>query len=122
MHKVTVSISSFCRLYHVITPESEYETHSSRSEVRMTACLSASFRSAISLSKCVTTLSVLSLQIYGVPTVRKDIKAPRKQSIANAQNYGNEPNSMQLIHPSATAERGVNEQHYNQQMSKDALR
>ncbi|DBA88436.1 TPA: hypothetical protein ACH3X2_004926 [Trebouxia sp. C0005] len=61
-------------------------------------------------------------RIYGVPTVRKDIRAPRKQSIANAQNYGNEPNSMQLIHPSATAERGVTEQHYKQQMSKDVMR
>jgi len=88
----------------------------------MTACLSASFGSATTLSKCVTSLRVLSLQIYGVPTVRKDIKAPKKQSIANAQNYGNEPNSMQLIHPCATAERGVNEQHYNQQMSKAAIR
>ncbi len=90
--------------------------------MRMAARLSASLTSATSLSKCVTPLPVLSLQIYGVPTVRKDIKAPKKQSIANAQNYGNEPNSMQLIHPCATAERGVNEQHYNQQMSKDAIR
>jgi hypothetical protein len=106
----------------VTTPESEYETCLSRSQVRITARLSASFGSATTLFKCVKSLRVLSLQIYGVPTVRKDIKAPKKQSIANAQNYGNEPNSMQLIHPSATAERGVNEQHYNQQMSKDALR
>jgi len=90
--------------------------------VRLTACLSASFRSATVRSKRVTSLPALSLQIYGVPTVRKDIRAPKKQSIANAQNYGNEPNSMQLIHPSATAERGVNEQHFNQQMSKDAMR
>jgi len=57
-----------------------------------------------------------------VPTVRKDIIAPRKQSIANAQNYGNEPDSMQLIHPAAAAERGVNEQHYLQQMSQGAMR
>ena len=62
------------------------------------------------------------VQIYGVPTVRYDIKAPKKQSIANAQNYGNEPNSKQLIHPVAMVERGINEQHFLQQMSKDAIR
>lgn len=62
------------------------------------------------------------LQIYGVPTVRHDIKAPRKQSIANAQNYGNEPNSKQLIHPAAMVERGIHEQHFLQQMPKDAIR
>ena len=62
------------------------------------------------------------MQIYGVPTVRHDIKAPRKQSIANAQNYGNEPNSQQLIHPAAMVERGIHEQHFLQQMPKDAIR
>ena len=62
------------------------------------------------------------MQIYGVPTVRHDIKAPRKQSIANSQNYGNEPNSRQLIHPAAMVERGVHEQHFLQQMSKDTIR
>ena len=54
--------------------------------------------------------------------MRHDIKAPRKQSIANAQNYGNEPNSRQLIHPAAMVERGVHEQHFLQQMSKAAIR
>ena len=48
--------------------------------------------------------------------------APRKQSIANAQNYGNEPNSRQLIHPAAMVERGIHEQHFLQQMPKDAVR
>lgn len=67
------------------------------------------------------TLALL-LQIYGVPTVRHDIRAPRKQSIANAQNYGNEPDSMQLIHPAASAERGVNELHYAQQLSQNSVR
>ncbi|KAL3146785.1 hypothetical protein ABBQ38_014767 [Trebouxia sp. C0009 RCD-2024] len=61
-------------------------------------------------------------RIYGVPTVRHDIKAPKKQSIANAQNYGNEPNSRQLIHPAAMVERGITEQHFLQQMPKDAMR
>ena len=67
-------------------------------------------------------LTSAGMQIYGVPTVRHDIKAPKKQSIANAQNYGNEPNSKHLIHPATMVERGINEQHFLQHMSKDAMR
>lgn len=62
------------------------------------------------------------LQIYGLPTVRRDIQAPKKQSIANDQNYGSEPNSRQLINPAASSERGISQQQLQQQLSPDALR
>ena len=65
--------------------------------------------------------SFLFIQVYGLPTVRKDIQAPRKQSIANDQNYGNEPNSRQLINPAASAEQGVTQQQLEQLLSFDAI-
>lgn len=65
---------------------------------------------------------ILLLQIYGVPSVRRDITAPKKQSIANDQNYGNEPNSRQLISPASSSERGLAPQQLQQQLSHEALR
>ena len=53
-------------------------------------------------------------EVFGVPEVRLDIPAPSFKSVANTQNYGNEPDAHQLIHPTMTANRGVNEEHYLQ--------
>lgn len=47
-----------------------------------------------------------------MPSVRTDLHEPRARSIANTQNYGNEPNVFSLLSPCATAERGVNEAHF----------
>ena len=49
-----------------------------------------------------------------MPTVRLDIPAPLVKSVANTQNYGNEADAHQLIHPTTTADRGVNEENYIQ--------
>ncbi|KAK9804914.1 hypothetical protein WJX72_011725 [[Myrmecia] bisecta] len=59
---------------------------------------------------------------FGLPTVRTDIVPPKHRSVANVHNYGNEPDTMQLIHPTATAERGISEEHYLKLRSKDELR
>ena len=87
-----------------------------------THCNSASSALQLLLLPSLSSTGLICLQIYGVPTVRHDIKRPQKQSIANAQNYGNEPNSRQLINPAANADRGVAEQQYQEQMSMHAMR
>eukprot|EP00803_Ostreobium_quekettii_P003040 evm.model.scf_1563.2 EVM.evm.TU.scf_1563.2 scf_1563:10976-23713(+) len=61
-------------------------------------------------------------KVFGIPTVRLDIPAPTTQSVANTQNYGNEPGAHHLIHPTATADRGVNEEHYLKPWGRDQLR
>ena len=38
-------------------------------------------------------------RVFGVPTIRSDIQAPAKPSIACVQNYGNEEKSVELLFP-----------------------
>lgn len=49
---------------------------------------------------------------FGVPSVRTDLHPPARASIANAQNFGGEPDASALLAPCSTADRGVNEEHY----------
>eukprot|EP00892_Ulva_mutabilis_P010820 jgi/Ulvmu1/810/UM010_0184.1 len=51
-------------------------------------------------------------RIFGVPSVRTDLHPPTRASIANAQNFGAEPDAAALLSPCSTADRGVNEEHY----------
>lgn len=55
---------------------------------------------------------------FGLPSVRTDLYPPTRASIANAQNFGNEPDAAALLSPCSTADRGVNEDHYS--MRRDA--
>jgi EF-hand domain-containing family member B len=62
-----------------------------------------------------------SVHTFGVPSVRTDLHPPSRASIANAQNYGNEPNAYSLLVPCATADRGVNEEHYAAKKSREEV-
>jgi EF-hand domain-containing family member B len=44
---------------------------------------------------------------FGLPSVRTDLAVPRQRSVANVQNYGNEPDVFSLLAPGSTAERCV---------------
>jgi hypothetical protein len=57
-----------------------------------------------------------------VPSVRTDLPEPASLSVANTQNFGNEPNAFSLLAPCSTADRGVNEVHYLQRHERGALR
>jgi hypothetical protein len=46
---------------------------------------------------------------FGVPSVRGDIPAPRTRSVADHQNYGDEPGAFTLIYTSKFATSGVDE-------------
>jgi hypothetical protein len=50
--------------------------------------------------------------------VRTDLPEPKHVSMANVQNFGNEPSTMCLLSPCSTADRGVNETHYLRRQSK----
>ena len=58
---------------------------------------------------------------FGVPSVRTDLAAPRQLSLANAQNFGNEPSAFSLLAPCSTADRGVNETQYVQRHGREAI-
>ena len=58
---------------------------------------------------------------FGVPSVRTDLPAPAHTSVANTQNWGNEPNAFSLLAPCSTADRGVNEVHYLQRHDRAAI-
>jgi len=59
---------------------------------------------------------------FGVPSVRTDLPAPRSVSVANATNFGNEPDAASLVFPSAGAERGVGDQVMSRAVDADEIR
>lgn len=59
---------------------------------------------------------------YGVPSVRTDLHLRSRTSVANAQNYGNEPDAMSLLSPCSTADRGVNEHTYAEKRDRDGIK
>merc|ERR1711918_275053 len=44
---------------------------------------------------------------FGVPNVRTDLPMPRIRSVADNQNYGDEPDAKELLYPSKHAWKGV---------------
>lgn len=63
-----------------------------------------------------------SSRIFGVPSVRDDIKPPAKRSVADPQNYGDEPSVKELLYPAPYATRGVNEGDFLRPMPKEKLK
>lgn len=47
--------------------------------------------------------------LYGVPTVRADIPAPRFRRISDITNYGDQASAYALLHPSIYSDKGVHE-------------
>lgn len=73
-----------------------------------------------SISKCVfsSPIDVLGYPIYGVPTIRSDIPAPRIRRIDDKKNYGDEGNAYSLLYPSIFGQKGVFERDFFQTRSK----
>lgn len=59
---------------------------------------------------------------FGVPGVRTDIAPPRARSVADHQNYGDEPGAFTVMYPSKYAVNGVDELDFNSPMSKAKLK
>jgi hypothetical protein len=59
-------------------------------------------------------------RIYGCPTIRYDIKAPRNRSISDMSNYGNEPNAHTTMYPSKYSR--ITEEDFDTLVSRQTIR
>ena len=59
---------------------------------------------------------------FGCPSIRTDIPYREKRSISDYQNYGDEPEAVDLLFPSTFAELGVSEWDFQQQRDRQALK
>ncbi|KAM9309946.1 EF-hand domain-containing family member B [Pholidichthys leucotaenia] len=53
-----------------------------------------------------------SSRIFGIPTVRSDLPAPRIKRVSDTTNYGDTFTAADLLHPSVHAVRGVHQEHF----------
>lgn len=67
-------------------------------------------------------IGVLGYPIYGVPTIRSDIPAPRIRRISDRTNYGEEGNAYSLLHPTIFGQKGVFERDFFKTRSKKEVR
>ncbi|GMF09579.1 unnamed protein product [Phytophthora lilii] len=59
---------------------------------------------------------------FGVPTIRSDIPAPARRSIADGQNYGDDVNAQALLYPEAFDSSGVTNAEFAQPRDEKYLR
>nr|XP_036852191.1 EF-hand domain-containing family member B [Manis javanica] len=59
--------------------------------------------------------------IYGVPTIRSDIPAPRIRRVSDRTNYGEEGNAYSLLHPTIFGQKGVYERDFFKPKSKKEI-
>lgn len=62
-----------------------------------------------------------AMQVFGLPSVRVDIPEPLIRSVANTQNFGNEPTALQLLLPPKCVDLGVQQEHLLQPRSRQEL-
>lgn len=62
------------------------------------------------------------MRTFGLPTIRKDIPYKGFRSVADYQNYGDEPEAVDLLFPSNLAENGVSELEFRQTRTRDEIR
>ena len=49
---------------------------------------------------------------FGCPTIRSDIKAPKRRSVGDNNNYGDDTNAYALLHPAQYAGMGVEDKDF----------
>ena len=59
---------------------------------------------------------------FGVPTIRNDIPKKERKSVADSQNYGDEPDAVELLFPKSYPEFGITEEDFNQPRSKEEIK
>jgi hypothetical protein len=59
---------------------------------------------------------------FGLPTVRSDVPQKKLRSVADYQNYGDEPEAVDLLFPSNYSELGVSEADFRQLRSREEIR
>lgn len=73
------------------------------------------------ISAVVGAIPSICYPIYGVPTIRSDIPAPRIRRISDRTNYGEEGNAYSLLYPSIFSQKGVYERDFFQPRSKKEI-
>ena len=58
---------------------------------------------------------------FGTPTIRTDVVKKKVKSVADTQNYGDEPDARGVIYPTRFSERGLFEDDFRQTLPKDDL-
>jgi len=61
-------------------------------------------------------------RVFGVPTIRNDIKKPAMRSVADTNNYGDEPASVGLLFPQRFADLGVDPSDFEALREKEVIR
>ena len=62
-----------------------------------------------------------SERVFGAPSIRSDLNAPKVKSVADNQNYGNELGAFSLIYPSNALNGGLADEEYLSPRSADEL-
>ena len=61
-------------------------------------------------------------RIFGVPSIRTDIPNKRLKSVADHQNYGDEPEAIDLLCPATFVELGISEVDFEKSRSRDEIK
>ena len=61
-------------------------------------------------------------RVFGAPTIRLDIPFKQKKSMADHQNYGDEPDAVDLLFPNAFTELGVSSYDFATLRSRDEIK
>ncbi|KAG1688725.1 hypothetical protein DVH05_003162 [Phytophthora capsici] len=61
-------------------------------------------------------------RLFGIPTIRSDIPAPARRSIADGQNYGDDANAQALLYPQEFASSGVTNAEFAEPRDEKYLR
>jgi hypothetical protein len=61
-------------------------------------------------------------RVFGAPTIRLDIPYKEKKSVADHQNYGDEPDAVNLLFPNTFTEMGVTEYDFSALRSREEIR
>lgn len=61
-------------------------------------------------------------RVFGTPTIRNDIPFKEKRSVADHQNYGDEPDAVDLLFPTTFTELGISEYEFSALRTKDEIK
>jgi EF-hand domain-containing family member B len=59
---------------------------------------------------------------FGCPTIRTDVKPPKKRSVGDGQNYGDDTNAFALLHPAQFAGMGVADEDFIELRTRDEIK
>ena len=61
-------------------------------------------------------------RVFGAPTIRLDIPFKEKKSVADHQNYGDEPDAVDLLFPNTFTELGISEADFSALRSREEIK